>query len=130
MSFPVRFSFSFFDELTNPVHIVLAAIWAAVFHLLPIIIKNRLRIYHSFIFSSKFIYVVILWIHSDFFTVLTILSLKRGNSRLAKICKTQAFKTIGTMPLLAIVHTIGHDENDIENFPPKEQCKFCKYFSY
>lgn len=125
---------SFFDEFWNPVHIIGGAIWAAIwgafYHYLPYLLRNRTIIRQKLFFSLEVFYVILMWIHSDFFSVLSIMCLKGGRHKIANLFKMQAFRTLGTVPLLAIAHDIGHSKGDTENFPPKEQCKFCKYYAF
>ncbi len=131
MDYTLRISpLSLFDEFWNPVHIIWGAIWATFFHYFPQLWRNRTIIRQKLVFSIGAVYVISIWIHSDLLSILSIICLMSGHHKMSKFFKKLAFRTIGTVPLLAIAHDMGHSKGDVENFPPKEQCKFCKNFSF
>ena len=90
---------------------------------------HRKQIYVPLVNFSKFSYVMLCWIHSDFFSILAVLFFKNGHAKIAEKCRNQAFRTIGTVPLLAISHYFGHKEG-LKEFVPKNQCNFCKFFHF
>ena len=88
-----------------------------------ILVKNTNHIF-------KFTYVIFSWIQSDFFSFSSVLWMKMGYPNVATFCKKQAFKTIGTFPLLAMAHSMGHKDRDVKDLQPIEQCNFCKFFAF
>jgi len=91
--------------------------------------QRREIIRQKFVFYFTGVYIVSMWIQSDCFSILCLAFLKTEHFKLSEICKKQAFRTIGTVPLLTISHELGHKDN-LEGFVSKENCKFCKLFTF
>ena len=90
--------------------------------------KNKHRIAQPIVTTIHFGKGAALWIHSDFFFLLSLVFLRIRHYSTAKLCSMQAMKTIGTLPFLYLGHSLMHD--DEKSQPIKTQCDYCKFFNF
>ncbi len=121
--------YSKFYEFPDLQRIIDMGIGIALSLIICYVWQRRVMIKQKFVFYVTGVYVVSIWVQSDCFSILCLVFLKTGHSKLSEICKKQAFRTIGTVPLLTISHELGHKDN-LEEFDLKKNCKFCKLFSF
>lgn len=107
-SLPRITSINILDGFWNASTIAWAAIWAAIFHYVPVIVKNRQIVVKGFRMFYAFYFLIFSWIHSDFFFISALVFTKIRKKSMANMCGKQAMKTFGTFPLLMLAYDFGN----------------------